>query len=417
MSLPPVKFVHEKVQGSVAYVLDDDSRVGALVSSMLQAAGFDAISFTEPGPCLKQLKTSDDYNTPSIFVLDLSLGKTDGIEVLNELKNLKYKGRVLLISGKDESALQEIEKMGVSRGLVMLPSLKKPFRKDDLTKRLNIEIETARPSAKEPAENSPITALERAMLNRTLVHRYQPIIDLKSKQVCGAKLVLHERHPTQNLVQLPTSSVPPNAPILHPVSRYLLRAVLEDWQQHLSILRPPVRFYINLPLAVVRTAVFLTLIRETLSPHPQFPGLVIEVNDWHLNDLKTIQELSAQLKLYGVGLSVDDIAAVYSAITGSYKFPFVEFKLNSSFVSNCALNETKQTLCRDTVKLAQSVGALVCAEGVATADELQILTAMNCSTAMGQLIGGPQPVDVVKTKLSASSPAQSAEKREKLPAR
>jgi DNA-binding response OmpR family regulator len=127
MPLAPAKFIAEETpnsENSVAYVLDDDSEICALISRMLQAEGFVAVPFTSPDICLRQLKISDDYSVPKIIVLDLALGKTDAIEVLNQLNILKYKGRVLLVSGKDETALLEIERMGSSRGLMMLPSLK-----------------------------------------------------------------------------------------------------------------------------------------------------------------------------------------------------------------------------------------------------------------------------------------------------
>jgi len=412
MTLAPVKFIAEMAQNSansVAYVLDDDSEICALISRMLQAEGFVAVPFTNPDLCLRQLKTSDDYSVPKIIVLDLSLGKTDAIEVLNQLNILKYKGRVLLISGKDESALLEIERMGSSRGLMMLPSLKKPFRKDDLTKRLKIELDPVKPSPKQPVINSSMAALDRAVSGGGVVRCYQAIIDLKSGSVRGAEVMLHERHPSDGLIPLATSSVPSGAPIFHPLSRLLLRTALEDWLQHLSDLRTPIRLYIKLPLSVVTTTTFLSLVRETLSPHPQFPGLVIEVNDWRLfNDLKIIREVSAQLKLYGVGLAVDDIGAVYSAITESYKFPFAEFRLNSNFISNCSLNETKQAVCRDAINLVHNAGASVCAEGVANSDELETLIEMKCDTAQGYLFGVPQPIEIFKTKLLVPTPPQKA---------
>lgn len=131
------------------------------------------------------------------------------------------------------------------------------------------------------------------------------------------------------------------------------------------------------------------------------------MTDWKLvGDAATVREGAAKLQLYGIGLSVDDIGAAYHAITHSYKFPFVEFKLSHDFVSNCDLNDTKKALCRDAIALAHSTGVPVCAEGVASRDELQSLVAMGCDMAQGNVFGEPQPVDVFKTTFFAPAAPQ-----------
>ena len=75
LALAPVTINRQQAHSPVAYVLDDDGKVGALISRMLQASGFVALPFTDPSLCLKQLKTADSYSTPAIIVLDLSLGQ------------------------------------------------------------------------------------------------------------------------------------------------------------------------------------------------------------------------------------------------------------------------------------------------------------------------------------------------------
>jgi hypothetical protein len=58
-------------------------------------------------------------------VIDLALGQSDAIDVIPQLEKLKFAGKVLLISGVDESTLNKVQQIGVSHGLVMLPCLKK----------------------------------------------------------------------------------------------------------------------------------------------------------------------------------------------------------------------------------------------------------------------------------------------------
>ena len=113
-------------------MLDDEVRVGTVVCKALAMAGLRARQFSDPLQFLTELKLS----APDLVVLDLALGETDAIEIIRKLEVLKFKGRILLISGRHEGALMEIERIGRSHGFDMLPSLQKPFRIAELKFRL-----------------------------------------------------------------------------------------------------------------------------------------------------------------------------------------------------------------------------------------------------------------------------------------
>src|SRR5882762_4980333 len=84
-----------------AYVLDDELQIGKLVCQVLLANGFAPRQFTTSQPFFSAIKDS----APELIVLDLALGQSDAVEVIRFLEVLKYKGKVLLISGRDEATL------------------------------------------------------------------------------------------------------------------------------------------------------------------------------------------------------------------------------------------------------------------------------------------------------------------------
>src|SRR5258708_3635612 len=102
-----------------AYVLDDEAQVGTIVSKLLAGNGYAPQQFSEAMPFLVETKA----NPPELIVLDLALGQTDAVEVMRHLAAQKYRGKVLLISGRDETVLAEMEKIGQRHGLMMLPPL------------------------------------------------------------------------------------------------------------------------------------------------------------------------------------------------------------------------------------------------------------------------------------------------------
>jgi len=114
-----------------AFVLDDELRIATMVGKVLEAGGFAARNFTAIPQFLAELKS----DAPELLVLDLSLGESNVVEIIHRLEACGYAGKVLLISGRDETTLCDIARIGAHHGLSMLPPLKKPFRPADVRQR------------------------------------------------------------------------------------------------------------------------------------------------------------------------------------------------------------------------------------------------------------------------------------------
>jgi hypothetical protein len=57
------------------------------------------------------------------------------VEIIHRLEGCGYGGKLLLISGRDETTLLEIAQIGANHGLSTLLPLKKPFRPADVRQR------------------------------------------------------------------------------------------------------------------------------------------------------------------------------------------------------------------------------------------------------------------------------------------
>src|SRR6185312_11815858 len=116
---------------------------------------------------------------------------------------LKFQGAVLLVSGRDERTLSEIEKIGRSRGLHMLQSLQKPFRTADLKNRCEQPRVEANPTASKstaPTRAKASIDLAEAIREGWLEVWYQAKINLKSLTVGGAEALIRANHPHLGVV-------------------------------------------------------------------------------------------------------------------------------------------------------------------------------------------------------------------------
>jgi FixJ family two-component response regulator len=112
----------------LAFVLDDEARLGVAICKVLAGIGIETRQFVDPAAFLSELESCN----PDLIILDLALGQSDAIEVIHRLEDRNFKGRVMLISGRDIGTLLRVEQVGKAHGLSMLPSLPKPFRIADI---------------------------------------------------------------------------------------------------------------------------------------------------------------------------------------------------------------------------------------------------------------------------------------------
>ena len=373
----------------LAHVLDDEDAVATMICKQLTMLGLEAWQFREPAQLFKSLRVS----RPQLVVLDLALGRSDAVEVLQQLQELKFSGKVLLVSGRDERTISEIEKIGRVRGLAMLPSLQKPFRTIDLKSRWLQEPARAETTSNEKPEARVSVALADAIAEGWLEVWYQPKINLRSLTVFGAEALIRARHPSHGVIGPADLLPPPGDPLYLPLSTFILRSVMRDWR--LFAQRGyPLKLAINVPASVIAMRSFVNEVRQSVSYERNFPGLIIEITeDEVIADLEGIGEVVAQLSLHNTTISIDDFGTAHSSLARVKDLHFSEIKLDRSFVMGCASDPLKRGLCQTVVDLARRFRASTCAEGIETIDDLRCLVSMGFDSGQGYLFAKPMPRD------------------------
>jgi two-component system, OmpR family, response regulator len=113
-------------------LIDDDSMVGRLLGHAAEACGCEAVrSLTMAG-----FQRAFHERRPDIVAVDLCVPGYDGIEILRFLAADQFRGLVLIVSGLDHRILSAALRLGSSLGLTMAEPLAKPFRLEELARRL-----------------------------------------------------------------------------------------------------------------------------------------------------------------------------------------------------------------------------------------------------------------------------------------
>lgn len=100
-------------------------------------------------------------------------------------------------------------------------------------------------------------------------------------------------------------------------------------------------------------------------------------------------DVAKEIRLKNVAISIDNLGADWPALMGLDSFPFAELKVDRQFVTGCASDRLKRTVCRRIIELAREYGARVVAEGVETRADFTAANEIGFDRVQGYLFGKP----------------------------
>ena len=227
--------------------------------------------------------------------------------------------------------------------------------------------------------------LRQALQNDALQLKYQPKIDLVSRQVVGVEALARWSDPELGEV-LPARfiQVAEESGAIVPLGAWVLEhavAQAAGWKR--SGFKLPVA--INISAVEFNQSGFVRLIENALQRHGLSGEyleleltesiLVVDVNE-AMSRLHALREL-------GVRLSIDDFGTGYSSLTYLKRFPVERLKIDQSFVADIPGNPEDEAIATAVIELGKALKLKVTAEGVEREAQLDFLCARGCHEAQG----------------------------------
>jgi EAL domain-containing protein (putative c-di-GMP-specific phosphodiesterase class I) len=109
-----------------------------------------------------------------------------------------------------------------------------------------------------------------------------------------------------------------------------------------------------------------------------------------------------QLRNLGVRIAMDDFGTGYSSLGYLQKFPFDKIKIDRSFINGLSQQDETTAIVRAVAGLAGSLHMTTTAEGVETAQQRDIVTALGCTEMQGYLFSAARPAGEISEFLLAN---------------
>jgi diguanylate cyclase (GGDEF)-like protein len=249
--------------------------------------------------------------------------------------------------------------------------------------------------------------LERELRNATergeLRLDYQPIVRTSDTRITAVEALLRWDHP--RLGPIPPTTVIPIADqsgLIVDIGRWVLERACADAHRLREVgVHPGLQMCVNVSPRQLLSSDFCETVIEVLAATSTEPAqLVLEMTESvFLQDGERTQVVLTALKQIGVRLALDGFGTGYSSITHLQQLPIDIIKIDRVFTAKLAPNNPSAALVKAVVGLAHSLGKVVVAEGVETADQLDQLVQLGCESSQGFYFGPPASVDVLERQL------------------
>lgn len=267
----------------------------------------------------------------------------------------------------------------------------------------------------DPAMHARVIALTRteaelrnALRRGQLTLAFQPVVSLQANSRCvGAEALARWHHPVRGTIP-PTEFIPlaESCGLIGELGAWVLASACErftGWQRQFGR-RAPEFIAVNLSIAQLYATDFVDRVVEVLRQQAMPPqALQIEVTESMAAQDPLIQQRLADLQTAGIRLSLDDFGTGYSSLSNLHELAVNVVKIDRSFVIRCEHSEYHKALIEATVRFARTLGLSTVAEGVETAAQAELITALGVEKAQGYLYSKPLSAGDFERWLTATS--------------
>ena len=241
---------------------------------------------------------------------------------------------------------------------------------------------------------------ESAISNKEFVAYFQPKYDVKIEKIVGAESLVRWINSDGSMV-LPGDLIPlyERDGLIVRLDENIFRHVCEFQRELMEKGQELLPISVNLSRASIHyigvVDRYVEIVKETGIPFSCVPIELTETAT--LNNVK-IRDFTERLVNAGFALHMDDFGSGYSSLITLSELPFNTLKIDKSLI-DCIGQQKGRMVVQQVIILAHGLGMNVIAEGVETAEQVELLREMECDDIQGFYYSRPLPREEFIKKL------------------
>jgi EAL domain-containing protein (putative c-di-GMP-specific phosphodiesterase class I) len=328
------------------------------------------------------------------LILDLGLGESACLQIVDTLGASRELPRTILIGGDDEAVLDSVRNSVTRNKLELVGILTRPLSFSAVSDLL----ESPQIKDTESSEPDPISSHLDAIPNDEIVVHYQPMISMADRTIRRAEALVRWRHPQLGLLR-------PGRFIAHaersgaivPLTWEVLRRAIDQhvaWKNEGLLLSVSVNISALFLESLQRADEILALL-QSRNCDPRH--LILEITETEAAQNPPVaRALLTRLREAGVEISMDDYGVGFSNLERLRYYPFSDLKVDRWLVAKLDNSREARDIVQTLASLAAKEKFSLTGEGIETEQQWDVLEKLGCDFAQGFLIARPMPGDRVR---------------------
>lgn len=244
------------------------------------------------------------------------------------------------------------------------------------------------------------TALWQAVDKGEMVLLYQPLVDLRGGRIAGIEALLRWQRKDGEPIP-PTEFIPvaEETGAIVPIGRWVLQEAARQMSRWIERW-PEENLWLSVNLSgrqVRRPELYDELAEILRTSGMPADRLCLEITE---SLLTQVPEHVARLKSLGCRVAIDDFGAGYSSLVALRQLAVDTLKIDRLFLADLGSDPQATELVRAGVQLAKALELEVVAEGVETAEQVELLCSMGCDLAQGFHFANPLAAEKLEDLLT-----------------
>lgn len=235
-----------------------------------------------------------------------------------------------------------------------------------------------------------VRQLQELLDNGWIVPAFQPIVDARTEAVHAYELLGRGLHPALSKSPGHLFRVAESMPGM---ALALSRLFREKGVAAAAAFQSEARFFVNLhPLEVASPATVASLVQHMGELRGRYPTLklVLEIHEKAASDIGTMRRLRSAMDGLGIELAYDDFGAGQARLLELIEAPSHYLKFDMGLLHNIdKAPAAQQDMVHMLVAMTRKMGICTLAEGLESAEEVQVCKAMGFDFIQGFFYGRP----------------------------
>lgn len=222
--------------------------------------------------------------------------------------------------------------------------------------------------------------------------QYQPILDLKSNQICGFEALARLQSEKLGLVQ-PTEFIPiaEKTKLIIPVGRKIVHQAFSFLKRLKENGHGAVSVAVNVSAIELLRNDFSSNLWDAINELQVDPeNICLEITESvFASNYHDINKIIGELRQAGIHIAIDDFGTGYSSLARERELNVNCLKIDKFFLDKLLCIDLKYAITCDVISMAHKLGHCVIAEGVEHENQLEYLRNHGCDRVQGFLISKP----------------------------